>query len=235
MCARRHQTLSMEHGFWNSRWQQGRTGFHEAGGNAKLRQHWGEFLKWWRGSAAEHVLRVLVPLCGKSPDLGWLAEQGHEVVGVEFVEMAARAYFDERGLEAERATGERFVRYRHGRVSIVVGDFFEQQPADLGRIDVVIDRAALVAVEPRRRTAYVRQLARLSGPGAGLFLVTFEHDIGSGPPFSVEAADELLAPHYESERHAAQDILELEPRFRQRGASTMLEVVWFARRQAERA
>ncbi len=38
----------------------------------------------WRGTGR----RVLVPLCGKTPDLLWLAEQGNEIVGVELSEIA---------------------------------------------------------------------------------------------------------------------------------------------------
>ena len=42
--------------------------------------------------------RVLVPLCGKSVDLGWLAAQGVEPVGVELSPQAAAAYFAEQNL-----------------------------------------------------------------------------------------------------------------------------------------
>lgn len=40
-------------------------------------------------------LSVLVTLCGKTLDLLWLCEQGHEVTGVELVEVAAKEFFEE--------------------------------------------------------------------------------------------------------------------------------------------
>jgi thiopurine S-methyltransferase len=42
--------------------------------------------------------RVLVPLCGKSHRLLWLAHQGHAVVGVELSEKAVQDFFSEASL-----------------------------------------------------------------------------------------------------------------------------------------
>ena len=67
---------------WLERWQIGRTGWHEPSGNRNLRAHWS-----WSGK------RVLVPMCGKTPDLLWLEELGNEVVGVELSEIAVVAFF----------------------------------------------------------------------------------------------------------------------------------------------
>ncbi|CAM9607408.1 unnamed protein product [Chrysoparadoxa australica] len=41
-----------------------------------------------QGGAAPSHHRVFVPLCGKTPDLAWLADQKHQVVGVEGIEKA---------------------------------------------------------------------------------------------------------------------------------------------------
>jgi hypothetical protein len=57
---------------WLGRWAEGRTGWHEPAGNEGLKTYWPDVGK--PGS-------VLVPLCGKTPDLLWLAEIGHDVVG----------------------------------------------------------------------------------------------------------------------------------------------------------
>ena len=59
--------------FWKERWVRGEIGFHQAEVEPGLVTHLG-------GLAPT---RVLVPLCGKSLDLAWLATQGHQVVGVE--------------------------------------------------------------------------------------------------------------------------------------------------------
>ena len=77
----------MEPDFWKARWAEDRIGWHQADGNVNLREY-------WRGSCR----RVLVPLCGKSPDLLWLADRGHDVVGIEISEIAVAAFFDENAL-----------------------------------------------------------------------------------------------------------------------------------------
>ena len=78
---------------WLDRWANGRTGWHEEGGNAGLKAHWPSL-----ASTGSERNRVLVPLCGKTPDLLWLAEQGHEVVGIELSEIAIRQLFAEHNL-----------------------------------------------------------------------------------------------------------------------------------------
>ena len=43
-------------------------------------------------------LRVFVPLCGKSIDMLWLADQGHSVVGVEVAKLGIESFFEENSL-----------------------------------------------------------------------------------------------------------------------------------------
>ena len=57
------------HEMWLERWQEGRTGWHEDTGNESLMRH-------WRVTGR----RVLVPLCGKTPDMRWLADHGNQVI-----------------------------------------------------------------------------------------------------------------------------------------------------------
>ncbi len=74
----------MDAEFWKTRWQAGQIGFHEGRPNAFLEAH---------AARLGIARRVLVPLCGKSVDLAYLAGLGHDVVGVELVEEAAAACF----------------------------------------------------------------------------------------------------------------------------------------------
>ena len=62
----------MEPDFWHQRWQQNQIGFHQSEVNPYLR-------KYWQALAIAAPARILVPLCGKSLDLLWLAEQGYQV------------------------------------------------------------------------------------------------------------------------------------------------------------
>jgi thiopurine S-methyltransferase len=222
----------MEQSFWRERWDDGRIGFHEALGNELLRHHWPELLARQRARGVDAGSRVLVPLCGKTTDLTWLREFGHDVVGVEFVETAAVAYFAERGVTPRRFERGGAVCYEYDGVSIWVADFLEMNPEHVGTFDLIYDRAALVALAPEQRQRYIDRLALLSNPGALLFLISFEHDFGSGPPFSAAGVESWMAPAFTLERRFEHDILETEPRFKERGASYMIEIAWFGTRRA---
>lgn len=61
---------------WLQCWRDRQTAFHQKAVNQLLARFWPS-LDLAKGS------RVFVPLCGKSLDMIWLAQQGHEVIGVE--------------------------------------------------------------------------------------------------------------------------------------------------------
>lgn len=224
--------------FWAARWGQHRIGFHLEDVNPKLLSHgprWLAFTSWDEALPLANR-KILVPLCGKALDLRWLAEQGAEVTGVEFVEQAALSFFTEQGLdfvEQRSGVGKAFVSNVRGfNVRIVVADFFALKAEDLGPFDAAYDRAALVAIEPRRRLEYANQLGRLCSLGARLLLVTFEHDTGHGPPFTVPQSEvpRLLGETFSPAMLEDSDLLLTEPQFRARGASYCREQVWLGER-----
>ena len=69
---------------WQQSWRDRKTDFHQKIVSPHLVRFWSSL-----GLAASD--RVFVPLCGKSLDLLWLAQQGHTVIGVELSPLAARA------------------------------------------------------------------------------------------------------------------------------------------------
>jgi len=162
--------------YWLGRWQEGRTHFHLPNVNPRLIEHAAVF---------SESIRILVPLCGKSADLEWLVTRGYEVVGVELVELAAQAFFAERGLAPTRHEEGDFVVYEHGNLAIWVGDFFATTSARLGMFDAAYDRAAMIALPPELRRRYASHLQTLLAPKAKLLLVTLHFDVPGGPPFSV--------------------------------------------------
>lgn len=175
----------MDPEFWRARWAEGRIGWHRDSPNPQLVEH---------GRVLDGAQRVLVPLCGKSRDLAWIAARpdAPAVVGVELVEEAARVFFEENDLPSRRVEDEG-VRYRGDAVEIVVGDFFAVGADALGRFDACFDRAALVAMPSDQRPRYVAHLRSLLQPGARVLLVTFVHDAPpDSPPFSVPE-DEVRA------------------------------------------
>lgn len=177
----------MDAEFWQQRWADGRIGFHRPEVNPYLRAHLERL-----GLRAGH--RVFVPLCGKSVDIPWLADQGFEPVGVELSERAVEDLFAEHGIPVERERIGSLSVWRGGGVRVYAGDYFDLSAAELGPIAAVWDRAALIALPRAMRVRYVQHLAGLLPAGARVLLVTMAYaDEGvEGPPFSV-APDEVAS------------------------------------------
>ena len=204
---------------WLERWQVGRIGWHEADGNKSLRRHWDASAR-----------RVLVPLCGKSQDLLWLARAGNEVVGVELSEIAAKAFFEENDLAYSRVDGKlpAYVA-ADGRITIYCGDYFDfALGGDVVEFDAYYDRGALVAISPDSREAFVSHGRRLLGPDATKLIITVEYDqsVAAGPPFSIPAQSmQSLWP--ELERIDAYDDMDnCPPKFKDAGLMEIAEAVW---------
>ncbi len=172
----------MQPEFWKSRWNEGKIGFHEGAANAFLARH---------ALRIGDRRRVLVPLCGKSEDLAFLAAHNHEVIGIELVEDAVRAFFSEHDAKPEITRHGRLAIYTAGAITIIVGDLFDVTEADVGAIDAIYDRAALVALPPEMRRRYIDHLHMLVPARTQSLLVTFEYaqDKRPGPPFSVPEAE----------------------------------------------
>jgi thiopurine S-methyltransferase len=204
--------------FWHSRWEAGQTGWHEPEGNVALH-------KFWPSLACGS--RVLVPLCGKSSDLLWLAEQGSSVTGIELSEIAARAFFNDAGLsfETEKINGFNWFRSREANIAIACGNYFEFLDTPF---DALYDRAALVALPANKRAEYALHTKGLLKPDARQLLLTIEFDQSrvEGPPFSVMPA-EVKSYWPDLERVYEQDDIENSPpRFRDAGIEDIVEVVW---------
>ena len=151
-------------------WHKRQTGeFHQTRVNKYLARFW-PALDLVRGN------RVFVPLCGKSLDMIWLAEQGCEVIGVELSPIAVAAFFKENHLPAVKRRMGAFTLWRHGHISILCGDYFALSRADLGHIDTVYDRAALTALPEDIRKLYVAHLQRLIAATTNVFLLTIEDE-----------------------------------------------------------
>ena len=172
----------MEQEFWQARWRENRIGFHEAAPNSLLTRHFPRL-------GLRSGQSVFVPLCGKALDLDWLLSQGLRVAGVEFNQGAVEEVFARLRLDPEVTRQGGLTRYRDGELTLYSGDFFALTPAELGPVDAIYDRAALVAVKPEDRAAYAAHLNRITGT-ARQFLIGFDYDqsLMQGPPFSVPGA-----------------------------------------------
>ena len=214
----------MEKSFWEETWGAGRIAFHLADVNPRLAAHIDKL-----GTPG----RVLVPLCGKTLDMTFLAARGFHVVGVEFVEQAAQTYFAEAGVIPARIERHGFVAYQHQNVTIWVADFLAITPDVIGDVTAVYDRAAVVALPEDLRARYAQNLRALSPSGTKLLLVTFEHDMPTGPPFSVSAdiVQTLYSETFDLAMLERVDVLADNLRFKERGATRVHEAVWVGQRR----
>lgn len=209
---------------WHDRWAQGRTGWHEADGNAGLKVHWP-----YSNTNNAGRKRVLVPLCGKTPDLIWLTKRGHQVVGIELSEIAIRQFFAENDLSFEVDEGEHLDRYRAEEIPLTLyrGDYFQ---FDDEPFDALFDRGALVALPDTLRAAYVEHTRKLLRPGATKMVITLEYDqtITPGPPFAI-SSEEIAAAWPDLRRVAEYDDIDnCPPKFRAAGLQEIKEVIWLS-------
>ncbi len=183
----------MDASFWHAKWEKSEIGFHQDDFNPLLLKHFGE-LSLPAGS------RVFVPLCGKTRDILWLLESGYRVVGVELSRVAVDQLFADMELQPAISRTGPLPHFAVEDLDIYCGDIFDLTGSELGRIDAVYDRAALVALPATMRQRYADHLAAVTGRARQL-LVAYEYDqsLQDGPPFAV-GADEirrLYSPHYE--------------------------------------
>ncbi len=171
--------------FWLKTWQdEQQYGFHEQQVNPLLARFWPTINTLSGG-------RVLVPLCGKTLDMLWLAEQGFQVIGVELSPIAVKAFYKENGLKAKKKRIGNFVRWSSGSITIWCGDFFALSKQKIGKIDAVFDRAALSAMPEDSQEIYLQQLLALLNRDTCLLLLTLE-DIEEHAPKARQAIDPAL-------------------------------------------
>ncbi|PSW14741.1 thiopurine S-methyltransferase [Photobacterium sanctipauli] len=209
----------MDAEFWHSRWAENRIGFHLDDTNPILVKHWPAI-----SHSREDV--VLVPMCGKSVDLTWLAEKHNKVVGVELSDIAVRAFFAEHFYTPMvTSLGGSQTLYEFDEISIYCGDFFA---TNIDPVDVVYDRAALIAMPQDMRQQYADKLLSLVKPGGRILLVTLDypqHEM-DGPPFSVTQQEvEALFSQCKVTHLDRDDADETHPR-RKRGLTRFAEEVW---------
>ena len=208
----------MDADFWLQRWREGRTGFHRNEVMPLLQKHWPS-LGVPRGA------RVLVPLCGKTLDMPWLAAQGHRVLGVELSPLAVAQFFAEHGLVPERHASPLGVHHVAGDIEIIQGDVFALDNATLAGCAAVYDRAAVIALPPPLRERYACELYRRLPAGCRGLMITLEypqHEM-AGPPFSVDGVDiaARFGRDWVIQSLERRDILAAEPRFQADGVSAL--------------
>ncbi len=178
----------MEHTFWHNKWQSNDIAFHEGDVNPLLVKYLGKL-------ALPVGARIFVPLCGKTRDIAWLLSQGFRVVGAELSPLAIEQLFDELRMVPDKTSMGELTHCHAANIDVFIGDIFALATDQIGAVDAVYDRAALVALPAELRQRYAQHLLTLTRKAPQL-LICYDYDqqVMPGPPFSVNA-DEIRT-HY---------------------------------------
>ena len=242
---------------WHKGWDSGRysvpgQGFHEAEPNRLLTK----YLPYMQLIPKDDILkqqRVLVPLCGKSVDMIYFANQKISALGLEAIPRAVNEFSEEINSPKDNAS-RLHEKAEHnwnikdaGIVSIVQGDALDFKIDEKGPVDAIWDRAALVALRPEDRAAYVSMLHGSIKEGGRVLLVVVEHDmvmpcvesssqsipnkqVPYGPPYSIPT--ETVKSLYTNngfnflEELYREDKIEREPRWKGKGATKFESVCY---------
>lgn len=137
------------------------------------------FFQWRRQEAFKSGERVIVPGCGRSPELSAFAAVGLDVVGADLSKSAIafqRDVFDASSFDAELIEGD------------VLEHRFETP------FDVVYEQTFLCAIPPRLRGEYEAATHDWLKPGGRLLALFMQKEERGGPPYgcSLEAMRELF-------------------------------------------
>ena len=206
---------------WESRWQEGRIGFHLPEVNSYLLRYFDKLL-------TQDTESVFVPLCGKTLDLPWLARRIKKEVGIELVHKAVQEFFKENKLTHSIQKSGKLNLFSNDNIDLFQGDFFDLNKAQTSPFEAIYDRASIVAFDRSERQRYVNHLMSFLKPGGRILLITLEYDQNkmTGPPFSVptDEIEWLYAPYGILKLLETSDIF--DERFRKNGLDGMLERVF---------
>lgn len=204
--------------YWLERWREGRIGWHHGKPLPLL-------MKYWPTLEIPPRTKVLVPLCGKSADLLWLAAQECLVLGVELSPLAVEQLFAENQLTPRSRHESDGMHWTAGSLEIINGDIFEVDAGALESCGAFYDRAALIALPAPMRERYVHEVyGKLPGGCRGL-LITLSYPPGEmdGPPFAVDDAEvhRLFDAEWHVELLEREDILATQPGFAEQGVTAL--------------
>lgn len=208
----------MENNFWLDKWQEGEIGFHQAKVMPLLKKHWPHL-------GITNQASVIVPLAGKTMDVAWLAQQGHEVCAVELSPLAVEQFFNEHNLQPQVEKTAKHTIYRCDNITYICGDIFDLEANFFGSFQACYDRAALIALPVDLRNRYVAHVYDNLATNSKGLLITIDYlqNEMKGPPFAIgpEMVATQFSPKFAVRELEYRDILAAEPKFAQRGLSKM--------------
>lgn len=126
--------------------------------------------------------RVLLPLCGKSPDLRWLYDRGNTVVGIECSEKVVKNFFetypDLKHTVHDLPYGKVY-KSEDERLQVYICNVIHIPEGELGEFDAVFDWAAYTAINTKERQKYVDIMKSCMRSDSRYFLEVC-HDLEEG-------------------------------------------------------
>lgn len=176
--------------FWDKKWQHNEIAFHENETNPML-------VKYFNKLSLTIGIRIFIPLCGKTLDIHWFLSNGYRVAGVELSKIAIEQLFTDLKMEPKITKADKLDHYSAMNIDIFAGNILDLSSEQLGSVDAVYDRAALVALPEAMRYQYTTHLITITDHAPQL-LICYEYDqrLIDGPPFSI--GSETVYQHYKS-------------------------------------
>ena len=172
----------MELSYWLSRWNKGHTGFHMEEGYSGLRSHWSKL-----PIPSNPV--VLIPLAGKSIDIQWISERAQKVICSEISSAAIEQFFNEHKMTFTQSEFASFHIYQSKNIEFWCGDFMKLPEKKIGKLDLIYDKASIVALPEKMRQTYAKKISGLSSGNTKILmhLLSYDQSEMTGPPFSVDS------------------------------------------------
>lgn len=166
--------------FWESRWQNGQTGWDLGMASPPLTQYADQI------TTDKRTCRVLIPGCGNGYEALHLLTLGFE--NITMLDIAPTA------VERLKARlSDQFPEWA-SRLQVLCTDFFSFS----GTFDLILEQTFFCALDPALRPDYVRQMHALLAPAGRLAGVLFDADFPGGPPFGGHTAEyrRLFEPYF---------------------------------------
>ena len=210
---------------WQERWEQGMIGWHGSNVNPYLDQNSSVLFE------ENNDPRILIPLCGKSLDITWLANRTGEVVGVELIQKAIDDFYQENNIIPQRQEDQGLLSYSQDNIKLICSSFFDLTAEKIGTFDAIYDRASLVAIPPEKRQEYVALCLSLLKKGGQILLITYDAPVPEtkGPPFPIKTG--VIPKLYQNASECIQlsentDLKANNPRLQRRNLDWSKTSIW---------
>ena len=152
---------------------------------------------------------VFVPMCGRSPDVLWLAEQGHRVTGIEWSERAVKRLLQDGNLDYNREAccagipkDVSVYRALKAPITIYCGDFFSFRDSTVAKLNMMFDciwdhgSVGSIPREKSQLTDYVDICYSFLKPKGKILLSAFDYEHREHPAIPFACTEQEIQVMY---------------------------------------